>query len=189
MRVTLQRGQRALTIDSYRRCDDFAVVHAELQRFADPENMARLRHALGTDNGAGAAGRMTDADILTLVARRIASRELTMCTDLRDPTALRWEQTVREPAKTTTPRQAEQAARASRRTPEEEPKKTWIEIRLIGENDEPIPDEPYRIELPDGTVVDGVLDSNGKARRTGLDPGTCKVTFPDLDQDAWVRVS
>ena len=64
-------------------------------------------------------------------------------------------------------------------------KKTWIAIELIGEDDKPIPGAAYRILLTDGSAKDGVLDGDGSARVDGIDPGTCMVTFPGLDQDAW----
>jgi len=66
--------------------------------------------------------------------------------------------------------------------------KTWIEIQLIGEDDKPIPDAKYRVELPDGTVEEGTLDREGVAGFFGLDQGNCKITFPALDQDAWEPV-
>ena len=66
------------------------------------------------------------------------------------------------------------------------PAKTgWIEIELVGEDDRPIPGEPYRIELPDGSVAGGTLDHNGFAHVDGFDPGTCNVTFPERDAEAW----
>ena len=64
-------------------------------------------------------------------------------------------------------------------------KKTWIKIQLVGEDDEPIPGEKYKIVLPDGTVKQGSLDIEGSAGFEGLDEGQCEITFPDLDKDAW----
>jgi hypothetical protein len=62
----------------------------------------------------------------------------------------------------------------------------WIEIRLVGEDDSPVPNEAYRIELPDGSVATGYLDENGLARVENIEaPGNCKITFPELDRDAW----
>ena len=62
----------------------------------------------------------------------------------------------------------------------------WIEIRLLGEDDSPIPNEAYRIELPDGSVATGYLDEKGLARVENIEtPGNCKITFPELDRDAW----
>lgn len=62
---------------------------------------------------------------------------------------------------------------------------SWIEIELVGEDNKPIPGEQYRIQLPDGTVSEGTLDHQGFARVEGFEAGDCKITFPDLDQDAW----
>lgn len=69
---------------------------------------------------------------------------------------------------------------------EETKKKTsWIEIELVGEDEKPIPGENYRITLPDNSVDEGTLDEKGFARVEGFEPGACKITFPDLDQEAW----
>ena len=74
-------------------------------------------------------------------------------------------------------------------TDDEKKKKTsWIEIKLIDEEGHPVPGEEYRIALPDGeTVARGTLDDKGFARVAGIDPGSCKVTFPNLDTSAWKR--
>ena len=42
------------------------------------------------------------------------------------------------------------------------------------------------ITLPGGVVKTGTLDENGSVRVEEIPAGTCKVSFPDLDQDAWV---
>ena len=70
---------------------------------------------------------------------------------------------------------------------EEEDQEThWIEIELVGEDDEPISGEKYRITLPDGSVSSGTLDQKGMARVDGIkDAGNCQITFPDLDKEAW----
>ncbi len=68
----------------------------------------------------------------------------------------------------------------------EEPKKdSWIEIELVGMDDKPIAGERYRLTLPDGTVDEGTLDQNGWVRVAGFQKGECKITLPDLDQEAW----
>jgi hypothetical protein len=65
-------------------------------------------------------------------------------------------------------------------------KKSWIEIEMVDEDKKPVPGEAYRITMPDGeTVAEGTLDGKGFARVDGIDPGTCKITFPELDKDAW----
>ena len=64
-------------------------------------------------------------------------------------------------------------------------KKSWIEVALIDEEGHPVPYERYRVVPPDGTVREGFLDAKGQARVEGIDPGTCQVTFPNLDAEAW----
>ena len=72
-------------------------------------------------------------------------------------------------------------------TEEEIEEKSWIEIEMVDEEDEPVPGEKYKITLPDDSVAEGTLDNNGFARVDGIDPGTCKIAFPDLDQEAWEK--
>src|SRR5712671_5329673 len=69
-------------------------------------------------------------------------------------------------------------------TPEaKKEKKSWIEIELLDEKDKPLPGKKYKITLPDGkTTAEGTLDDKGCARVDGIEPGTCKVTFPELDE-------
>ena len=67
-------------------------------------------------------------------------------------------------------------------------KKSWIEIELVDEENQPVPGEKYRITLPDGeSVAEGTLDEKGFARVDGIDSGTCKITFPELDKEAWEK--
>ena len=71
---------------------------------------------------------------------------------------------------------------------EGEEESVWIEIELVGEDDEPIPGESSEITLPDGSVARGTLDQNGHARVEGFEDGSCKISFPDLDKDAWAFI-
>ena len=64
-------------------------------------------------------------------------------------------------------------------------KKTWIEIELVGEDGKPVPRAQYRIMLPDGSMREGTLDEQGVARAEFSPPGTCLVSFPELDSEAW----
>ncbi len=70
---------------------------------------------------------------------------------------------------------------------EKEKKTSWIEIGMVYEtNGDPVPGLSYEITLPDGeTVASGTLDEKGFARVEGFEPGSCKVSFPDLDKEAW----
>jgi hypothetical protein len=72
-------------------------------------------------------------------------------------------------------------------SPGPQPQKTFVAIML--QTDEPTPKpvafKRYKIELPDHTTREGMLDANGCARVEGIDPGTCKVSFPDFHKDDW----
>jgi len=70
--------------------------------------------------------------------------------------------------------------------PEEEKEPThWIEIQLKDPDGKPVPDEEYRLKLPDESIVCGRLDSEGKARVDGIPPGDCEVNFPQVHGDEW----
>jgi hypothetical protein len=66
----------------------------------------------------------------------------------------------------------------------------WIEIELVGEDDSPVPWEEYRLVAADGSSFKGYLDDEGFARIDGLtQSGTCKISFPALDKEAWQFVT
>jgi hypothetical protein len=83
----------------------------------------------------------------------------------------------------TTPLEDEEAARAAAPPPNDPPH--FIEIELIDGAGEPIADERYFVELPDGSKKSGRTDAQGFARIDGVDPGTAKVSFPDRDKNAY----
>ena len=65
-------------------------------------------------------------------------------------------------------------------------KKNYIEIEMKDDEGNPMAGLRYQVVLPDGsTVADGTLDEKGYAKVENIDPGQCKVTFPDLHEDAW----
>ena len=64
-------------------------------------------------------------------------------------------------------------------------KKAWIEIILVDAEGEPVPNVRYRITPPNGEPVEGRLNEHGQAGVYQIEPGNCKITFPDLDKDAW----
>jgi type VI secretion system secreted protein VgrG len=71
-------------------------------------------------------------------------------------------------------------------SPENKNKKHYIEIKLVDNDGKPVPGEPYKVTLTDGTTVaDGTLDEKGFARVDNIDPGNCQVTFPGRDQQDW----
>jgi type VI secretion system secreted protein VgrG len=62
---------------------------------------------------------------------------------------------------------------------------SWIEIEMVDEQGQPVPGVRYRVVVPDGSAAEGTLDAKGFARVEGFEKGDCKISFPDLDQDAW----
>lgn len=76
----------------------------------------------------------------------------------------------------------EPCAKAATASP---PAVSWIEIQLLGEDDEPSVGDRYRVELGDGSAIEGRIGSTGIVRLEGIDPANCVVTFPELDSTAW----
>ncbi|MGI9034513.1 MAG: type VI secretion system Vgr family protein [Pyrinomonadaceae bacterium] len=77
------------------------------------------------------------------------------------------------------------AARKEKKHKEDKTKKSWIKIKLVDEAGKPVQGKAYRITTPNGRVASGTTDKEGAAHVKGIDPGSCQVTFPELDKDAW----
>jgi type VI secretion system secreted protein VgrG len=62
----------------------------------------------------------------------------------------------------------------------------WIELSVVQEDAPKVGASfaRYRMELPDGSTMEGRLDAAGRMIAVGMPAGPCKVTFPDLDGDA-----
>jgi uncharacterized protein (DUF2345 family) len=56
----------------------------------------------------------------------------------------------------------------------------WVEIRFVDDAGAPLANEPYQIELPDGSIHTGTLDGNGSGFVDGFIPGSCEVSFPSF---------
>jgi len=63
----------------------------------------------------------------------------------------------------------------------------WIELELCDQDGRPLARQRFELELPDGTVRRGRTNAHGFARLTCILPGTCELSFPDLDASAWDR--
>jgi len=85
----------------------------------------------------------------------------------------------------TTPLQDEEAAQEERAQAAASEETHFIEIELLDDAGQPVADEAYFVELPDGTSKSGRTDAQGRARIDGVDPGTAKVSFPDLDMKSY----
>jgi hypothetical protein len=60
----------------------------------------------------------------------------------------------------------------------------WIEIQIEYEDGSPF-DGSCVVELPGGRSTEGPPDADGVVRIKGMDPGSCKLSFPALDATAW----
>ncbi|MFN0103711.1 MAG: peptidoglycan-binding protein [Bryobacteraceae bacterium] len=73
--------------------------------------------------------------------------------------------------------------------PPKDKQKTWVEVELLDKNKHPVKGLNVEITLPDGTIEKGTLSDKGSFRKDGIDPGTCKVRFPDVDGREWAKAS
>lgn len=77
-------------------------------------------------------------------------------------------------------------------------KTEWIEIEVVDELGNAY-QGPYRIERPDGTVVEGRFDDEDVWGDYDIDPGKCKLTLPeifevkpaaaDVTQTSWIEIT
>ncbi len=63
----------------------------------------------------------------------------------------------------------------------------WIGIQLKTPDGQPLPNERFELTLPDGSIIGGLLDNLGKVRVEGIDPGNCRISFPDRDAREWKK--
>ena len=56
--------------------------------------------------------------------------------------------------------------------------KDWIEIELLDDEGDPVPNEEYILYLSDGTEKNGNLDPEGYAREEDIPPGKIFIEFP-----------
>lgn len=66
--------------------------------------------------------------------------------------------------------------------------KTWVEFQLVDMEGNPVPRKRYKIKDPGGALKEGSLDANGSVRLDGIPQGTCTISFPEFDAEAWERV-
>lgn len=64
---------------------------------------------------------------------------------------------------------------------------TWIEVVMLDESGQPVSEEDYKIELPDGTIKEGKVGKDGRAWIEDIPPGECKLSFPQFDESEKVE--
>ena len=189
MRLFLQDGPARLQILSRSHMREFRDVGAarEFLRplLANEGNVAAIRRAVGYEH-AHIGG---DHELLDHLAGRIVSEglQIVSCADgylaaIQGTFTESSAAATTQQQETATPLQDEEAQQKTTTTPEPP---HWIEIELVDDDGKPIANEPYLIELPDGTQRTGRKDGSGLARVDGIDPGTAKVSFPNLDKTTY----
>jgi len=58
-----------------------------------------------------------------------------------------------------------------------EKEKTFFDVLIVDDDDEPLAGQRYRLELADGTVEEGRLGADGRLARRNIDPGTAELTL------------
>jgi hypothetical protein len=184
MRLLFHRGTAHLQIISRHHLREFRDLGAArdfLQPLlSDPRNLAVARQALGLIP--------PDADVLDQLAARMVADGLQVvsCGDSFFAALLSEVQTTATPsAQQTTPLEDEEAAQAAQESAPAADEQHWIEIVLTDDQGNPVAGEAYFVELPDGSSISGRTDANGRARVEGVDPGTAKVSFPDMDKSVY----
>jgi hypothetical protein len=194
MRLFLQDGPARLQILSPSHMRQFRDVEAarEFLRplIAQAGNGSAIRRALGP------AIAVTDGELLDALAKRVVGEGLYVvsCADTwlasiqgtltESSAASSSAAAAAAAAAATTPLQDEEAAQAAS-TADQTEETHYIEIELLDDEGKPVADESYFVELPDGSTKSGRTDAKGFARIDGVDPGTAKVSFPDLDKKSY----
>jgi len=155
---------------SYLQDDITRAVQGDESSLADFRELATMYGLLQS------AHRITDAIILEHVAWLLETERLIAieCVEVREQRPSAPPVGVARPPASPRPRPIAL-----------EDLKTWIEIVLLDESGKPVPNEKYSVRVPGGRTEYGTLDAKGYARITGLDPGSCDVSFPDLHAPEW----
>jgi hypothetical protein len=158
--------------------DRTSVLDSLLAFLHDPLNMLRFRMILNETSLYGDVSRLSNPQVLELLAWQIVSGRLRILElpllEIGPSTASSAEYLREPPAREIKPKKEEE--------------KSWIEIELLDEENRPVAGERYRIILPDGnTIAEGTTDAIGLAAIRAIDPGICKITFPDLDKADWKK--
>jgi hypothetical protein len=137
--------------------------------------MEKLRKYL--DASITSVHRLSDDQVIEEVARKLADGDVKMLK--RRPAAV--SRNIRLPVPS-------EAAEGTVPPPQSEPpkkEKTFVEIELLHEDGTPVSGAKYRIELPDGSKVEGTTDGKGRARH---DRGLNRDALPDPEAEAAPRV-
>lgn len=64
-------------------------------------------------------------------------------------------------------------------------KKKRFRARLVDSNGVALAGEPFELWLPNGSLLEGTLSSDGTIEVEDVDSGSCRLRFPQLDAIEW----
>lgn len=162
-------GSDSVFIGRAHRFDRGAARAAIGQLARDDASMRRLRATLAAEVRDAPVDGLADADVLDRLAALVAQGRLVLVGLRPGPGQV-------------PPLFRDEPPPASEPPPEDQPT-AWLEVTLMDDGDPPapVPGAKYVVELADGTVIEGYLDGEGKARIEGIQEGSAKVSFPDYD--------
>ena len=172
METTFVGGKRVLEFRSHERALRF------LTRFASqPANMVTIRSALLEKETAAGASDLSDEQVLDRVAWMLVSGDFAVLASGQTQ-GPRFVQTSQDPEDIPVEKPAP-VWEGDQQT--EQPH--WIELSLVDEEKNPVADQPYWIQLPDGEILEGKLDDKGFIRIDDIPNGDCLVKFPGVNTD------
>jgi hypothetical protein len=149
------------------------------QQLCDPVlGPALRRQELELGDGV-ALSMLSEHELTDLLAAALAAGRLRACGTARRPRLMRLAHGQDPAAPTPAPERRAASQRPGREV-------HWIEIEVLGEDGVGIANVEYLIVTPDQRQHRGVTDRDGRARLERIDAGECQVSFPKLDQEAWV---
>lgn len=82
---------------------------------------------------------------------------------------------------------ASTAKKPEEKKPEPEPpkEKTWIRVKVVDPDDNPVAGVKLELKLPDGSVRKVTVDDSGEIDIDGIDPGSCELALPEYDGGDW----
>ena len=180
MRRVLRKGFQNYEVLEWHACrpedtckefrDRFAALNFLCSFMCDSLSMMNLRSIFYGGSYNGGSTRLNDHQMLEHLALRLVAGQLRILELPLDMPA--WSPVERpveeEPAET--------AAAVTLET-------AWIEFNLIDDDGQPVADAKYKIKLPDGEIIEGLLDSNGTARCKNIPSGDCVIKFPEYSQE------
>jgi len=171
----LERDRQATDLFTFRDSADALFFLRSL--LADPFNIRLLRDSLAEASFGLDVSALSDQEVIEQLAQVLISGRLRIG---------RVKLPIAPVGETVAPAETEEEEEEEHATVVPTVETTWIEIELVNADDDPVPDQEYKVALPDGTEQTGNLDSDGKAMiRDITQKGDCVVSFPGLDAAAW----